>query len=214
MISWQDFSIEGLGTPAVDGIGEESFGTMWGTGAPYSGDLVLPGNLSSYTAFTMEELVRRVFRRKDLFLSERMLSVGFPLTASFADTVGAENIKPLNICIPVVPTSARKRVTLDVADEPVAAYSAVDIAVWTDRPMAIGVELLFSDATSASIQAQTPTAEEWKVLRYAIPAGHRTKHIRFVKFGPDVAPRGTAALLQIGRVSLKCIPQLIPAPVG
>ncbi|MDF1565340.1 MAG: hypothetical protein P1V51_20045 [Deltaproteobacteria bacterium] len=201
-----------MGGPAVDPVVEDTFGAAWGTGAPYAGDFALPENLDNYQAEIFREVVRRTMRRKDLYLSETLASIESPLNAAFAQTVGLEALRPMNVTAPASPAVARRRVVFTAGSEYVHEFGAVEITAWSEQAMTFGCELVFTDDTRSTTVEMPVLAGTWDQIKFLIPPGFSRQRIKQVRVGIQNVPLVTNQF-RIGRVSLLYAASPLPAPV-
>jgi hypothetical protein len=210
---WQDTGVEMMGTPAVDAVSEDTFGAVYGTGAPYSGDFELPTNLDNYQLFTIVELVRRIFKRHDFYLSENLAVVEFPLTATFADEVSPESLRPMSVTVPAVPNVLGRRIVVNGNGKHVYSFSAIEASLWSEIATTFGAELTLDDGSVVTPTVVQPVAAgQWTAVRFLLPAGFGPEVINTIRVGPQAIP-GQAYSFRIGRISMLYSVSSIPPPV-
>lgn len=209
---WGDMAVEGLGTPAVDAVAEDTFGTASGTGLQYVGSIDPPDNASAYTAGMLQEMVRRLFRRKDVFISERLAVLEYPLLGSFSDTAGPEAIRPMVLSVPPQPVLLGKAVVLNTDDDMVHDFVTVEALCRSNVQLQLGMRLKLSNGALTPLVTKTLVPNEDKILRFTIPTGYSGQRMQQIRISVHTMPQVTSEL-RLSRVSLMYAGSALPAPV-
>lgn len=207
-----DIGVATLGVPVVDGVGEDTDGLVQGQGFPAPQDFDPFTNIEKYTSSMLSELIRRMFRRKDIFLSDSLATCQFPIVARFSDTAGPENIKPLELSIPALPGVAKRRLILSTGPVYCHEFNRVEAYLFSTESIDIGMELSFTDGSHTDTLLDSLQAGEWTMLTYQIPVGNENKVLKYVKLGPQAAP-ATNMFVRVCRVSMRYTNSVLPAPV-
>lgn len=200
-----DMSVVFTGDPAGDAVQFDSLGSQFGTGVPVA---VAPSNnASAYMGHTFYELVRQVWRRIDLYLSDRLLVAEFPLLCAFGTSVGLEGLVPATVSLPSVPATVGRRAYLDAPNLRLSSHRTLEITAKSSEPITLVADLWCHDGSRPQLTVAVGT--EWSVAKAELPEG--AARVQRIGLGVDVIPTSNA-VLEIGRVSFTLAPSLLPKP--